>query len=214
MRTKRFRSCVGALVWACLLLCASEGRAQLRLDVELDTTPLSGLTEPFSLAFQLIDGSGTGNTNNTVILHNFQFGVGGSTAGNPSLFGGATGDLSSSVTLLDSFFISEFTEGFTPGSALRFRVDLTTNPEVGAPNDQFTFSLLEGLTALPTTGPGNALLTVDLGSATVQTFGADPALSNIALGAPVVQVIPEPSTAALLSAGLVGLVALRRRRPC
>jgi len=61
----------------------------------------------FSLDFQLTDGSGTGDANNTVILSDFGFG-GGTAVGNPNLTGGATGDLASTVTLTDTAFLNDF----------------------------------------------------------------------------------------------------------
>src|SRR5438067_1451243 len=87
-------------------------------DFSLDTSPLIGhAAGPFSLAFQFNDGSGAGDANNTAILSAFQFGAGSAT-GAPTLFGGATGSLSSLVTLTDSSFFNAFTQTFNPGNLL------------------------------------------------------------------------------------------------
>src|SRR5580700_3551787 len=62
--------------------------------VSLTTNPLIGDSAgPFSVAFQLIDGSGAGDGNNTVILSGFHFGATGDATGTPILIGGASGSL-------------------------------------------------------------------------------------------------------------------------
>src|SRR5207245_11083515 len=94
---------------ALLLLSASLCRAGIVYNVSLNTSPLIGhAAGPFSLGFQFNDGIGTGDANNTAVLSAFQFGVGGSAAGVPTLFGGATGSLASGVTLTDSSFFYAF----------------------------------------------------------------------------------------------------------
>src|SRR4030088_2636836 len=88
-------------------------QAGLIYNVSMNTSPLIGeAAGPFSLGFQFNDGSGAGDANNTAILTNFLFGVGGSASGLPTVFGGATGDLSSGITLIDSSFLNAFAQSF------------------------------------------------------------------------------------------------------
>src|SRR5271167_1357003 len=92
----------------------------INYDMSMNTAPLIGHPAgPFSLEFQLNDGSGTGDDNNTAVLSNFTFG-GGAPVGAPSLIGGATGDAGSSITITESSFFNQFIQQFTPGNQLDF----------------------------------------------------------------------------------------------
>jgi hypothetical protein len=155
-------------------------RADLMFTVTLNTSGLiAHPAAPFALDFQLVDGSGLGDGNNTVLLTNFNFGVGGAAVGAPVSNGpGATGSLGSALSLHDSVFFSEFTQGFTPGSTLSFNVHTTTNVDAGPTPDQFTFAILDKTPAeLPTTDPTgfNTFVTVTLDSAnpTVNAYASD-----------------------------------------
>lgn len=173
--------------------------ADLIFDVTLNTIPLIGdSAAPFYLDFQLNDGSGIAFGNNTATLSNFDFG-GGAAAGPPNPTGGASGDLTTSVTISDTEFLNEFYQEFTPGATLKFRVQLTTNDEGGPTPDQFSFAILDNsLSQIPTTDIGGALFTVDLAAnPSISTF------SNVTLGAPNLSAVPEPSSALML-----GLAAL------
>src|SRR5579864_8228359 len=112
------RVCV-LLIGAMLVVAVAPIVGATTLNITLDTTPLTlppgSSTAPFSVFFQLTDGSGTNDGNNTVTLTNFAFGGGSATPGT-TLFGGAVGDLGSSVVLTDNSFLNSFTQGFTPGS--------------------------------------------------------------------------------------------------
>src|SRR5579871_5069955 len=93
-----------SLLGALLLAGAGAGRAQTTFTVSIDTSALMGNPGgPFSLDFQLTDGSGTNDGNNTATLSNFNFGVGAAT-GTANLSGGASGSLSSGITLTDNSF--------------------------------------------------------------------------------------------------------------
>src|SRR6266852_3980540 len=121
--------------------------------VSLNTAPLIGHSAgPFYLAFQLADGTGTGDGNNAAVLSDFQFGGAGAPFGpSPVLFGSAFGDLSSTVILTDSAFPNFFAQSFTPGSTISFLLDLTINIDDGDIPDEFTFSILDRtLTPIPT----------------------------------------------------------------
>jgi len=184
--------------------------------VTLDTSPLSHSAGPFYLEFQLDDGNGTGDGNNTVTLSNFQFGSGGSAVDNPVTEGGATGSLTTGVVITDSDFFNSFYEEFTPGTLLSFVLEITTQPD-GITPDQFSFAILFldallGPIEIPTFGPANALLTIDIATPNliVQTFASNPAeFPNIALDAPTV--IPVAGTLALLLVGLSGLLRFGKR---
>jgi hypothetical protein len=190
-----------------LALIPSVGRASLILGVSLDTSPLVGNPAgPFALAFTLIGGSGVGDANNTVTISNFSFG-GGGPSGTPDVVGGASGDLSLTVTLTDSAFFNDFVQEFTPGSLLAFILTTTTNVDPGGIPDTFAFSILDGTgLPIPTLDPTGAdsFLSVtfdDPGSPAFETFPADPN-SGLGLGQPSVQAIPEPSS---LFSGAIGL---------
>ena len=170
---------VGLIRWvagAVCLVASSVLHATLLYSVSLDTSPLIGHSAaPFYLEFQLNDGGG--NVNNTAMLGNFDFG-GGSASGSPVLSGGASGSLTSVVVITDSDFFNEFYEGFTPGSTLRFLLELTANAESPAP-DQFSFAILCGMDSplpeIPTESVSDVFVEIDIDSKspTVRTYAGD-----------------------------------------
>src|SRR5918912_3642632 len=89
---------VAAAILTLVLTSASYSRSQngsIIYSVSIDTSSLiNHPAGPFSLSFQLNDGSGTGDLNNKAVISNFQFGGGGA-AGTPTVIGDASGDLSS-----------------------------------------------------------------------------------------------------------------------
>lgn len=191
----------------------------------MNTAPLVG-NGPFALDFQLLDGSGSGDGNNTVKLTNLAFGAGGSPSGGGTSTGGAVGTLTSGVTLNDTSFFNEYYENFTAGGVLTFTIDTTNVADAGLTPDLFTVAILDsGLNELPAKGPAGEFLDISLGggaSPQVTTYGSA-AGSAYSLSAPTVQVattpptLPEPSNywallAVLLGFGLTSRVALVRTR--
>lgn len=216
MSSRRFPGIMIAVAFA--LLPTLWARAGIVFNVTLDTAPLVGHPSgPFQIDFQFNDGDGVAN--NSAVIDQFAFG-GGSATGNPATTGGASGSLSTQVNLADSSFFNDFIEGFTPGSTLSFRVNLSTNFAGGTP-DQFSFAILDSNGfEIPTSDPlfTNTLIRIDLDSAnpTVQSFVPDPqsfpgaTAPVIAFGQPNGNPVPLPP--ALLLALPLGLLVVNAAR--
>ena len=199
-----------------LTLAVSAVQASVIKTVTIDTSALGALAGgPFSLAFELADGSGTGDGNNAVVLSDFQFGS-GNPVGSPLIFGSGFGDLSSAVTLTDADAASVFVQTFAPGSALSFLLSFTTNVDAGTP-DEFVFSILDNtFTPIPTSSsnPLSPFLVIDIDSdnPTIQTFNADAADIPAPIVVDPASAVPEPSSAALMMIPLAGLAWASRRK--
>lgn len=205
-----------AIIGAFALLFAFVPRAVFAddiLNVSIDTATLAGQAGS-EVVFELTDGSGTGDANNTAALSGFTLGSG--TLGSVdslNSFGAYSGDLGSVLTLTDGSFLTLFGQFLTPGNALSFTLDLTTNVDAGGTPDQFSTYLYDGSgnPLATTTDPTgfDSLLTINLDSANPITNNYDTAL--VTASAPTVPT-PEPETLALLAIGLAGLALVSLRR--
>jgi len=209
------------LLAAFLLLAGPACNASFIFTISVDTSALIGHpAEPFYSEFQLNDGSGTGNGNNTALLGPFDF-AGGAPVGSPILIGGASGDLSSHVVLSDDDFLNEFIQQFMPGPRLTFDVELSTVVEPGPQPDQFSFAILDcNLIEIPTLGPADALVIADITAQPVaRAFASDLSRTSGCGGGPIpIRVIqpsiPEPMTLALIVVAIIatGVVSGSRTR--
>jgi hypothetical protein len=193
-----------------VLVAAQTGNAATAIyHVDVNTSALVGnASGPFSLDFQLNDGSGTGDGNNTATLNNFTFGS-GSASGGPTFFGGASGNLSTGVTLTDTSAFNELFQAFTTGNTLSFDLTLTQNSDVGPTPDAFVFGILDNtLYNIPTTGVGDSYLFVNLGASPTLTTGSSLSPS-VSIN---VTAVPEPGSLTWFSTGLMIFGFLRRVR--
>jgi len=204
------------LTIAGMVLLVQPSWAAIVYTVQLDTSALVG-KGAFSLDYQFIDGSGspTDLNNNTVTAGGFNFGA-GSPSGTAILFGGATGDLTGGVTLQDTQFFNEFTQGFNPGNLLSFNLQVTTNPDPGGVPDELSFAILDSTGAeVATTGPASEFFSVTIDSAnpTVLFYGSAPgaAFDIPAPSVTVASAVPEPGEMGLTLAWLLAMFWSRGR---
>jgi hypothetical protein len=173
-----FRIAVAVGCLAALLQAASNAETAT-LQVRINTTSLiNHVAGPFSLAFVLTDGSGIQDGKSTATISNLNFGSGGPLGSSVS-FGGATGDLRTSVTITNTSVLNVFSESFSPGKEVSFDLLLSGGrPVIDAfPSRLAIFILDRSGTPLPTLAPvGNYLLGVDLTPEDPigQGFGSNP----------------------------------------
>jgi hypothetical protein len=208
---------------ACVILAPTVCLAGvITYDIGLNTVPLIGhVAGPFAIEFQLNDGSGTGDGNNTAFVSNIAL-DGGAAVGSPTVTGGGSGNAATSITLTDSSFFNQFIQEFTPGNRLNFRLVLSTNVDSGGIPDQFTFAVLDSTgVEIPTLSPFNVFVQIDIDSANplVQTFGTDTTRvpgaggGSIDISAPIATPfaeVPEPTSLLVLAPGLLLIGYLRR----
>lgn len=197
---------------ATLLLFASAAFAD-SITVTLATASLmtKAAAGPYTLDFQFIDGSGLGDSDNTVTLSNFLV-TGGSIGSPSSITGGVTTKTSPfSITMTDSSFFNEAQVPYTPGATLSFEATYTTNADPVAP-DSFTFAILNGSgNEIPTNNPNfnDAFLEVDLPTTSASTSTTASSSSDGTIPAPVVLPLglppvttPEPASVLLILAAI------------
>lgn len=165
--------------------------------VTIDTSQL--VNHPagaFALQCTLVDGSGNGDGNSTVMLTNFNFGTNGFYNGDPDEDGGTTGDMSTNVTLTDTSAQNDFTEPFTVGNTLTFDVYTTLSLDTNGVPDDFEIAIVDSEEQrLPTvdTNEADALIrlsTTNGVTVNVEAYGTDPSVDPFA-SPPAVDFGPE-----------------------
>ena len=181
------------------------------LNVSIDTSGLS--TSPGSeIFFIFTDGSGTGDANNTATLTTFALGGGSVGAVDiANTFGGASGDMSSTVFLTDSSFTSVLAETFSAGASLSFLLNLTTNVDAGGTPDQFSIAIADPSGTListsdPTGFDNLFVINLDSASPSPSTYS-----SSVTLSSPGPVTTPEPGTIFLLTVGLAAIALYSKR---
>jgi hypothetical protein len=205
-----------------LCLCGAERGAWADeiVDVSVNTSSLQGQAGS-EVFFELTDGSGTGNGNNTATMSSFALGGGAVGAVDPfSTFGGASGGMGSSVSITDTSPDNQFAQLLTPGATLSFKLDLTTfvEPAGFAPDGLFMFMTdPNGNSIASTSDPSgfNSLLAVTFNSATPSLTNFDSSLVSITSGAPAAAPEMDPHSAMsglIFLAGCLAVLLARRRR--
>jgi hypothetical protein len=209
---RRWITAWAGVAWLFVLAAfPASSRAQNVFFVTFDTSPLVGnASGPFSLDFQLLDGSLLGDANNTAMVGSFAFLPAGGPSGPPTTLGDATGDIAAGIALRDTFPINELSQPVDLGDRLAFALTMTANEDTGGIPDLFSFAILDNTgSAIPTDGPANALLVADLQAGTVQTFSGIGDFAGVS--ALSVVAVPEPGSVGLLASSAGGLLLLRRR---
>jgi len=144
------------LIACAFALCGVSSTQAALYFVEVITSPLiSNPNAPFYLDFQMNSG-GTGSGNSATV-NNFTF-VGGGPTGSSTVYGNASGDLTTGVSFtadpVNAF--TEIYQSFNPGTKVSFYVNVTANSAPGTP-DSFHFAILDStdlvLPQIPTSAP-------------------------------------------------------------
>jgi len=179
------------LAWN-IILPAAQTTPRMLYHVSIDSTQLqSHDAGPFSLSFVLVDGSGVGDSNATITITNFNFGLNGDVDGDPEIDGSASGSLTNAVILTDALPEGDFSGQFTPGATLTFDIYATLSLDTGGASDELDFAITDSSgVRIPTldTNEANALvrLTTSNGTnITVESYNTDPTLDPEASGPPL-----------------------------
>jgi hypothetical protein len=190
--------------------------------ISIDTSSLAGnANAPFTLDFQLIDGSGSDDGNNTVTLSDFNFGGGSLTLVPGSEQGGVVVSNSPlQIQMTDNSFFDDVQFTIDPGSTLSFNLSATSNADIGTP-DTFALAVLDSsLNNLPTSNPNNGVALVEYDLPTVDPTGVSQLIlsgtiaNTDGITIPTPQNIsntPEPSGLFWTALVLPALGLLRRR---
>ena len=195
------------------LLAHAAAAMAVAVQVAIDTHALPAAG--FVVAFDLVDG---GLPANTVVLT--QLATDGSFA--TATFTGDAAASANAMTLGDAQFFNEILLPLASATELSFDIDMSlAAPAPGSLPDAFSLFLLDRSTLLPivtTTDPTGAqsLLTIQSGDSPqgpLTTF-ADSGVGSAAAWTvtPSISAVPEPASAALMLAGLAGLLLWRRPR--
>jgi hypothetical protein len=223
-----------------LCTCFSIIASAATINVTLNTAALvaNAVDQPYSLEFDLENGAlissnspGGPHTNasNIVTISNLSFGGGFALdpATDPAYLvnGGGSGDIRSTVILKANSPDNYLSQGFVPGSQLRFTVNYTNNVADAEILDSFDFAILDSnYVELPTQGGDivDSFLQIDFNSdvPTISTFASDPTLPTSAgefltIDAPDVTVpaaVPEPGTFWILGSALFLLALIKMRK--
>jgi hypothetical protein len=202
----------------CLCGAGSVGWADDILNVSVNTSSLEGQANS-EVFVELVDGSGTGNGNNTATMNGFSLGGGAVGAVDPfNTFGGASGSMSSTVSMTDSSPDNQFAQLLTPGATLSFNLDLTTFVEPGPiPDGLFMFFTDPNGNSIATTSDPsgfNSLFAVTFNSAQPAVLNYDSKLVSVTSSAPAAAPEIDPASALGAFTLLAGFLAvLRGRRP-
>ncbi len=209
MRPPRVFGTLLSLFLPVVILPPTVAAASSTYNVTINTSSLVGhQAGPFTLLFAMTDGSGLSDGNNTAAVSSANFSD-GNALGDPTAFGGVSGDLGSVVVMTDTQTLGFFSESFNAGQSLSFTVTLTNNVDDGPIPDGFTVYILDNSgIPIPTLSPGADYfigLTLGVNGSTPLVFGSDvsrpPSVgSPVSIPPPTVQgypVITWPTPAAI-----------------
>ena len=184
-----------------LLLSVSAGLWAAPLQVLIDTTALNTQVGTIDIQFNPFQPSGANPGAAAILYFLIEGGSLGGIAAGPD--GGASGGLPGPLTIVNSDFLNGVTYNATFGTAVSFVVDFTGSAFTGTGQSNLT-SLYVGLN-----GAGSTIVAqADLMGGWVLDSSSS---SSGVTFQPLTAAVPEPSTFALLMAGVVAL-RLRARR--